>query len=309
MKTSFKKTLIAASAGAALLAAVGTASANSLLFPYFTTASGAQSVLSIASNSNALVVQPLHYVYNYGTACTHYDGNGSITPNDLMQHSVASTAAGGFGLAVSTDASTPFYFPLANSFGFMTVTSSGATQDTAGVITGDMAIVDPTTGLVVSYAGISDGAAAGEGNYAAIADNNFNLTFYPKDIVDTSWFAVVTGDMSPAISVGAAWTGASKISNQNFVYDNDEAPLSGAASKTISCAGALATTDLMNGAQAAALGLKGGLIHALATPVAPTTGIAASTGLILSKMQKVLPVVGAPFAGKQFLHREAVSTF
>ena len=97
MKKTFQKTLIAAAAGVALMSLAGTASANSLLFPYWTTATGAQSVLSISANSSATGLtatassrEVLHYVYNYGTACTHHDNNGAMSANDLMQHSIAS---------------------------------------------------------------------------------------------------------------------------------------------------------------------------------------------------------------------------
>ena len=311
MKKSFQKSLIAASVGAVMFAAVGTASANSLLFPYFTTASGAQSALSIASNTNAVgAPETLHYVYNYGDACTHYDGTGKVTANDLMQHSITAPSAGGYGKAAGADGSTPFYFPLANSFGFLVVSSTKTTA--TDVITGDMAIVDPSTGLVVSYAGISNGlntaVAANEGNYAAITDNNFNLTTYGTGLVDTSWYGVVAGDMSPAIIANANWTGASTISNNGVVYDNDENPFSGVMTKKLTCAGKFAATDLMTTAQQAAVGPNGGLTHATGTPVPPVVGVTlASTGLILNKIQVVKAAVGAPFAGKQFLHREAKS--
>ena len=66
MKKSFQKSLIAASVGAVMFAAAGTASANSLLFPFFTTAAGAQSVLSLSNTGTAPANQVIHYVYNYG---------------------------------------------------------------------------------------------------------------------------------------------------------------------------------------------------------------------------------------------------
>lgn len=313
MKTPFKKALVAASVGAAVFAAAGTASANSLLFPFFTTASGAQSALSISSNTNAVgTPETLHYVYNYGDACTHYDGNGKVTVNDLMQHSIASPGAGGYGKAAGGDGSTPFYFPLANSYGFLVVSSK--TTAANDVITGDMAIVDPATGLVVSYAGISNrlntSVAANEGNFSAAGlgdDNNFNLSTYGTSLVDTSWYGVVMGNMSPAISTGTNWTGASTLSNNSVVYDNDEQSFSGVKTKVLSCAGRFTAADLMNSAQLAAVGPNGGLIHATGTPVAPSATVLASTGLVLNKIQVVKAAVGAPFAGKQFLHREAKS--
>ena len=311
MKTSFQKTLIAATVGAAMFAAVGTASANSLLFPFFTTTSGAQSALSISASNVPNVAatgETLHYVYNYGAACTHFDGLGKVTPNDLMQHSIAAPGAGGFGKAVGADASTPFYFPLANTTGFLVVTNTTTGPGFAS-ISGDMAIVDPSTGLIASYAGITN-AAANQGDFTAITDANFNLSAYSSAVTDTSWFGVVAGNMGAAITGNRNWDATAVVSNQGVVYDNDEKPFSGTVTKKISCGGSFVATDLMTSAQAAAVGTNGGLIHAATTfpaPVAPL--LDQGTGLVLSKLQFVKPAVGAPFAGKMFLSREAAPAF
>lgn len=295
MKKTFQKTLLAAAAGVALM---GTASANSLLFPYFTTATGAQSVLSLSNTGGA--TETVHYVYNYGSSCIHFDANGSLTNNDILSHSIAATTAGGFGKVVSSDTSTPVYFPLANQTGFLVV--SNKTTAATAALRGSMAIVDPASGLVVSYAGIDNAldtnAAAGEGNFSAITDLNFPLTFLPSAMVSTSWYTVVVGDMSTAIGAGANWTGTYTASNNGFVYNNDEVAYSGTVTKAVTCAGSIVATDLGTAAQNAAVGTNGGLIR--------TTGaVAASgTGAVMMKMQTVQAAVGAPFAGKQFLHRE-----
>lgn len=294
MKKTFQKTLLAAAAGVALM---GTASANSLLFPYFTTATGAQSVLSLSNTGGA--TESIHYVYNYGSSCTHYDASGSLTNNDILSHSIAATSAGGFGKVVSSDTSTPVYFPLANQTGFLVV--SNKTTAATNALRGSMAIVDPASGLVVSYPGIDnalDTTAAGEGNFSAITDVNFPLTFLPSAMVSTSWYTVVVGDMNAAIVGGANWGGTYAVSNNGNVYNNDEVAYSGTATKTITCAGSIVATDLGTSAQNAAVGTNGGLIRA--TGVAAATG----TGAVLMKMQTVQAAVGAPFAGKQFLHRE-----
>ena len=300
---SFKKTLVAVAAGAALLTGVTNSSANSLLFPYFTTANGAQSALAIYSNSVTAAGETLHYVYNYGDSCTHYDGNGKVTANDVLQHSVAAPAAGGYGKAVGSDTSTPFYMPLANSYGFLTVTSTTTTG--TATISGDMAIVDPGTGLVTAYAGISNGAA-GEGDFSGITDTRFNLGFYGTGMVDTSWYGVVVGNMNGAITANRNWTATATISNGGTVYDNDEVPYSGTMTKKLTCAGKIAPADLMTSAQQASVGPNGGLIHATVTPGG---GVDTATGVVLTKIQTVKAAVGAPFAGKTFLHREDGNAF
>lgn len=302
---SFKKTLVAVAAGAALLTGVTNSSANSLLFPYFTTANGAQSALAIYANNNvAAAGETLHYVYNYGDSCTHYDGNGKVTPNDVLQHSVAAPAAGGYGKAVGSDTSTPFYMPLANSYGFLTVTSTTTTG--TATISGDMAIVDPGTGLVTAYAGISNGAGI-EGDFSTtITDTKFNLGFYGTGMVDTSWYGVVAGNMNGAITGNTNWTGTATIDNGGKVYDNDEKVYSGTMSKTLTCAGKIVPSDLMTSAQQASVGPNGGLIHA---GVTVNPGVDTATGVVLTKIQTVKAAVGAPFAGKTFLHREEGQAF
>ena len=229
MKKTFQKTLIAAAAGVALMSAVGTASANSLLFPYFTTVTGAQSVLSLsnAGINVAAATQTVHYVYNYGSACTHYDANGSLTANDILSHSIAATTVGGFGKVVGSDTSTPVYFPLAGQTGFLVVSSK--TTASTDALRGSMAIVDPASGLVVSYPGIDNAldtnAAAGEGNFAAITDLNFVLTTMPSAAVTTSWYGVVVGDMSGDIAAGRDWKAGANFNNNGFVWNNDEVAL------------------------------------------------------------------------------------
>ncbi len=302
MKKTFQKTLIAAAAGVALMSVAGTASANSLLFPYFTTVSGAQSVLTLTASSTVGAAESLHYVYNYGSACTHYDASGSMTPNDTLSHSIAATTAGGFGKVVSSDTSTPVYFPLSGQTGFLVVSN----RTTAGgdAIQGSMAIVDPASGLVVSYAGINnfqDTNGAGniqEGNFAATTDLDFALSFMPSAMVTTSWYTVAAGNMNTAITTGADWKGVLTLSNQGNIYNNDEVAYSGTVTKAVTCAGSVVASDLMTSAQAAAVGTNGGVIKAKATATA------SATGGVLMKMQTVQAAVGAPFAGKQFLHRE-----
>ena len=301
MKKSFQKSLIAASVGAVMFAAVGTASANSLLFPYFTTNSGAQSVLSLSNTGTAPATQTLHYVYNYGPTCVHFDANGSLTANDILSHSIASPAAGGFGKVVGSDTSVPVYMPLANQTGFLVVSSKSTASVDA--LRGSMAIVDPATGLVVSYPGIDNAlatnAAANEGNYAAITDVNFPLTVLPAGIVSTSWFAVVVGDMSSNIAAGSDWTGKGTFTNNGLIWNNDEAAFSGTQTKAVTCQGTVLPTDLATAAQAAAVGSNGGLVKATLG-----TLLNGATGVIMTKIQTVLPAVPAPFGGKQFLHRE-----
>jgi len=317
MKKTFQKTLIAAAAGVALMSAVGTASANSLLFLYFTTAAGAQSVLSLSTGANAVAngdksatTEALHYVYNYGSTCTHFDATGSMTNNDLLTHSVAAVAQGGFGKAIASDTSTPIYLPIKDTFGFLIVSTRSTVRTD---LRGQMAIVDPSTGLVVSYSAIDNAAdtnnQANEGNFSTVAlgggtDTQFALTALPATLTTTSWYAVLAGDMSARILGGLDWNATSTVTNNGFIWDNDENPVSGVKTKAITCSSSLVQSDFMNAGQINTVASTGALVKA-------TFGTLANgaTGAYVVKMQSVQAAVGAPFAGKQFLHREMAGGF
>jgi hypothetical protein len=187
-----------------------------------------------------------------------------------------------------------------------------------------MAIVDPTTGLVAAYAATSNNLATGgtanaanEGDFSAVKQTSFGLAFYPQSLVQTSWYSIIMGDMNTAINAGRDWTATATVTNTTGgaggVYNNDESFFSGTNSKTLTCAGSVAPTDLMTTAQTAAVGTNGGLIQAgwnLAAVGAPTanggtvlTGDAA-TGVLMYKMELVNASVGGVFGGKQFLFQQ-----
>ena len=128
---------------------------------------------------------------------------------------------------------------------------------------------------------------------------NFPLTALPAGIVSTSWFAAVVGDMSTVIGLGQDWKGEGVFTNNGNIWNNDEVPFSGTQTKKVVCQGTVVPNDLATAAQIGAVGTNGGLVKA-------TLGSLAfgATGVIMTKIQTVLPAVGAPFAGKQFLHRE-----
>ena len=299
MKKTFQKTLIAVATGAALMSAVGTASANSLLFPYFTTSTNAQSILTLTNTGAAPATESIHYVYNYGSSCIHYDASGSLTANDVLAHSIAAPAVGGVGKVTVSDTSTPVYFPLANQTGFLVVSSK--TTGSTDALRGSMAIIDNGTGLVVSLPGIDNGltnAAADEGNFAAITDLNFPLANLNTQLVGTSWFTVAVGNMSAAIAAGTNWGGVVTFNNNSPIFNNDEVAFSGTTTKGVTCQGTIVATDLMTAAQAAAVGTGGSLIKARGTA---TSG---ATGAVLIKSQLVLAGAGAPWAGKAMQHRE-----
>ncbi len=174
-------------------------------------------------------------------------------------------------------------------------------------ISGEMVIADPATGTLATYAGISnnhtDTTGLFEGDFSNIADQKYDLSFFSDQTTNTSWYAVVVGDMSAHIATGRDWDGSQILSNNAFVYNNEGFMFSGTKMKTITCADTVNKSDLMTGAQGAIVARTGGLIHASSSQ--NPASASASTGLVLMKMQTVSKLRGDPFLeGKGTLHRE-----
>lgn len=303
----FKKSLVAVAAGTAL-AAVGISAANaeSLLFPYWSTTNGITSVLSLSTGTVASAATGttgnIHYVWNYGSSCTHFDNYGSMTSNDLLQQSVVNGGSTWFG-----DKSTPAYFPNVSggTYGFLVVTDNGHVAGTAGGIgtmRGQMVIASAANGTVASYSGIPSNAATTEGNFSLLPNtvaggavpngvvNTYLLSWYPSSVVtSTSWYGVVVGNMTSAITAGANWTGTVNYSNNGNVYGRDEDAYSGSMTGAVTCAGMLTPSSFMNSAQIASV-TNGGLANVTftsATAAQLTAGNAAGTGIVMTKLETI----------------------
>ena len=280
MKKTFQKTLIAVAAGAALMSAVGTASANSLLFPYFKVGAGVQSVLSLSNAGSTAATEDVHYSYGVGSTCAHYDTWGKLTANDIISHSIAAPANGGVAVIPSNDTSTPGYLAQTDTEGFLVV--SNVSTASVNALRGSLAVIEAaSTGLFVSYAGIDNGLStvsavpgkysnvasgnANEGNFSlavlnavgagpAVAALNFPLTWMPTATVTTTWWALPIGDMN-AFTRGAVqtWAGTFALNNgQNNVWDNEENYRSGTKNVAAGCMQSFAVKDLMTAGQLAA---------------------------------------------------------
>jgi hypothetical protein len=245
------------------MSAVGTASANSLLFPYFKVGAGVQSVLSLSNSSSTASSEDIHYSYGVGATCAHYDTWGRLTANDIISHSVAAPGIGGLGVVPANDTSLPGYLPQNDTYGFLIV--SNVSTASTNALRGSMAVIEAaTTGLFVSYAGIDNAlntVSAAPGKYSDVVKGNVNegdfsvatlaaagqgpatvalnfpLTWLPTAAVYTSWWALPIGNMN-AFARGASqnWLGTFALKNlQNNVWDNDENYVSGAKDVAAGC--------------------------------------------------------------------------
>ena len=340
MKKTFQKTLIAAAAGVALMSAAGTASANSLLFPYFKVGAGVQSVLSLSNAGTTAVTEAIHYSYGVGTgACAHYDTWGKLTANDIISHSIAAPAIGGAGVFPANDTSLPGYLSQNATEGFLIV--SNVTSTVTNALRGSMAVIEAPTGLFVSYAGIDNalntrslivtGTTTG-GKYTASADGNttegnfdlftlnaagqgpataalnFQMTWLPPALVTTRWWALATGNMN-AFTTGAAqsWAGKFTIDNaMNNVWDNEENYVSGSQPQSATCMSSFGSADLQTEGQKAAFiadpVMMKGTGSGLYKGVGNVTG-AGADNVILMKLQTV-GAPAAPFNRGTLMHRE-----
>jgi hypothetical protein len=288
----FKKSLVAIATGAALAAAGMTAAnAESLLFPYWSTEAGTTSVLSLTAGATLAPAGQIHYVWNYGSSCTHFDNYGKLTANDLIQQFVSQPAG---TPALFGDTSTPAYFPPSiQTSGFLVVTDNagvaGGAAGPLGSLRGQMVIASAAAGIVTSYSGIPQTAAAAEGDFSLLNATQYRLSWYPQSVVNpTSWFGVVTGNMAGAINAGTNWTGGMNYFQGGNVYGRNEDAYSGSMEGTITCSGSLTPASFMNSAQMASV-TNGGLVNVTFTPGATPGGIPApanpGTGVVLTKLE------------------------
>jgi len=333
MKKTFQKTLLAAAAGVALMSAVGTASANSLLFPYFKVGPNVQSILSLSNAGTAAATEDVHYSYGVGATCAHYDTWGKLTANDIISHSLAAPAINGVGVLPANDTSVAGYLPQDATEGFLIV--SNTTTASVNALRGSLAVVESaTTGQFLSFAGIDNAkstistvpgkysditkANASEGDFSvatlnaagagpAVAALNFPLTWMPTALVATSWKGLPIGNMN-AFATGASqnWAGTFFVGNlQNNVWNNDENFVSGSQATGVGCLSSFASTDLLTAGQKAAflndpIMSKGG-----GSGLYKGTGVVAggADNVILLKLQTPLAAAGS-FARGTLLHRE-----
>jgi hypothetical protein len=268
-----KKTLAAAMSLGALMAA-GQVQADSILFPFYQSGNGATSFLTLSSD----IPSVLHYIWN--PSCTHEDGLGFMTPQDLIQQTVLDPTISGLDLpAAWNDQSLVNYSLTAGATGFMQVSNYNdlnadglpqlnevytlipyANSAPEYTLRGQLVVVNNTTGLVYGYKGLNNPSAADtdangvpDGMQANRWDSIFtshltwDLTWYPRDVVTTSWYVLVTGD---GLDNTLGWGGVANFVNlTNQVWNRDEQPRSGPASVRVTCNAQIPLTALLTTGQ------------------------------------------------------------
>ena len=309
-----KKQALSLAVGAAL--AMGTAPlyADQILFPYFESGPGKYTFLSLRGDgggenpafgdlSNG--INTLSYVFNYqdpatGEQCVHFDVQGTWTDYDLIQQTVIHPDFIFDGTDVSSDfgdVSGPNYLPIAgNTSGFLTVLDASG----EGQLSGQAIIVNPAAGLVTAYRAKNNPfstptnpnqidpavwAPNNAGNFGALGFTSHlshDFTWYPVDVVDTSWYVLVTGTN---MDKRTGWDGEVDLVNGfGGVFDRDENFLSGTRTVTVECYDVVTRADLMNAAQLNGTRM-GGWGWFASVPVEDDDGNTEATGSLVYKIE------------------------
>mgnify|MGYP003574343281 CR=1 FL=1 len=277
MSVKFKK-LAVASAVSASLGFAGMAQAEvSLLFPYITTGTTAYTFISIyhdadrntaAGNLHPVGAPPhaarTHHLY-YGfktvgaaatAACTHRDFPVSVTQGALLQFEVggklnlvtefADPAGYGTQLALANN-----QLP-ANSEGFLIVENATGVADVVDETRrGEAAVIDTATGLATAYPAIQGAqTVVNDGLFAAVVPTiEYVTSWYPRNIVTTSWYALPTGARTAMTPNGGGGIRASinPVTNHQNVgaYSRAENYTSGSLQNNLRCFGTFNVDNLL----------------------------------------------------------------
>lgn len=277
MSVKFKK-LAVASAVSASLGFAGMASAaapNSLLFPYITTGSTAFTFVTVVhdpdrnfagGNTHPVGAPPhgvaAHHLY-YGfkaigaastASCTHRDFPVDVTQGALLQFEV------GGKLNLVTEFGDPAGYgttlALANnqipaeSEGFLIIENTV----TPAVLVdaqrrGWAAVIDTATGLNTAYAATSVVTAVDPNFAAAITTTEHITSWYPRDIVTSSWYALPVGTRTAMTPNGGGGIRASlhpvtNVSNLG-AYSRAENYTSGSLQNNLRCFGTFNVDNLL----------------------------------------------------------------
>lgn len=289
-----KKKLLTLAMGSALGMSVATtpAHADALLFPIFIEGNGVFTFLTLRSDAGGAGANPLHYVWNYNDPdagdCTHANADGTLTPFDMVQHTVSDPSLSTVDLVADFgDASNPAYLNVSPAEGFMTVRDNSG----EGAFGGQAIVVDTSMGLVTAYKGLNNPVSQNEGNFSSILVSQVSHDFiwYPVSAVNTFWFFLVTGI---GMDNPNGWGGAVELTHGfGGVWDRDENFRSGGKRLEVVCRAVLQPQDLLTADQLAAT-QNGGWTWVRNQPDFANTG---ATGGLVTKFE-FTNVLGTPTA-------------
>ncbi len=260
------KKLAVATAVSTAIGVGGMAQADSVFFPFVTTADGAYTFLTVVNDAVSVdgdefshTTQNLHFYYGYKAvdaaaddACNHRDYVLSVTDNAILQVEV-----GG-----KLDLITDFNDPAGYGVGFLPIPAgnqgfaSVENEDTNNIpLFGEGIVIDAASGLNTAYAGV-ESTVNSNPDWTSIGATEFVTSWYPTDIVSVSWYALALGQrsaMTPNAGGGVyLWvrpetdtTGSNWGSFYRDGRGNNELYVSGTRHTRLRCWGTFALEDLL----------------------------------------------------------------
>lgn len=253
---NLKKHALAVAAGLALGAAVtGAQAADSLVFPYITSATGTYTFISLVNDGSAGTERIYHMAYRTKvsgsantSACQHFDGSGATTPADLMQFEVANRVSfAAFGDTTSTPVT--MVASATTREGFLLVEAYDSANVAAGTnMFGEATLISAASGLAYTYNALS--SASDFGAAMVVPDTTADRLFqwYPTAAATSRLYVLPTDTAASMRNVDLLTTIASSTVNafgDGSAMDNNEKAWSGVNPTAVRCFGSVALSDLI----------------------------------------------------------------
>jgi len=179
------------------------ASADGVLFPYFTSGGGDLTFVQII-NTNAATSdesETLHYTYVYNSGeeiCEHFDDNGDTSENDILLYEVTDALApanSGQLLPGDTTSTSPA-LTVSPAWGYLVVDNDNFGDRSEGTIQGQEIVVNTNDLYAFILNGINDpGEYDDENQWDDNTSDHHTMSFMPMDYADTVWYAFpIDGD-------------------------------------------------------------------------------------------------------------------
>ena len=176
---------------------VQSASADEVLFPYFTSGGGDLTFVQIINTKSDDTTdtenQTLHYTYVYNTdteTCQHYDDNGDTSENDILFYEVTNALApahAGQLLPGDTTSTSPA-LTVSPAWGYLVVDNDNWGIRDEGTIQGQQIVVNTDDMYAYTLNGINDPSETVDNYFYANSMDEHTLSFLPETYASTVWY-------------------------------------------------------------------------------------------------------------------------
>ncbi len=243
------------------------AHAESILFPYLSTQSGVFSFVTVANLGLFEVSDITGYHFTYGhkanpvankKGCSHFDGNVTTTPGDMMTFEVNGKVSEPGGALFEGGSTAPvtsqaLQLPVANQTTFLAVEARGQTgpeNSNEMYLMGWAEVIDTAGNMTLAYSTHNFGVnGSTDPNFATslVGDIFTYLSWYPASLVTTSWHVLPMGALSTMVPAGGGGIRAAVGIHPlvSGAYDRDEQRWSGTKTAAVRCFGFITRADLL----------------------------------------------------------------